>query len=114
VKLFIVAALVSFLLIAGGITPFNPDDQSGSGVMAWAKGKFAMDGTIEEVDPDGLRVTLLTDVGQKASLSVTRTSVLVGLAPGDRVNCELNEDGKVTKIIKVIPVPKGADSESKG
>jgi hypothetical protein len=67
----------------------------------------SLGGTIELVDPASLTITIMTDTGQTASLPVVNESLLAGLAHGDRVFCEMNEDGKVTKIVKATPIPNG-------
>jgi len=126
----LVIALCSMLLVIGmAVTPHQAGPL-GSGNLAFAKSiggsielidlpglrvismepvlaKYtSRTGTIENVDPAGLQVTILTDVGQKESLPVTKASVLVGVGQGDRVSCEMNADGKVTKIVKTAPIPE--------
>lgn len=70
--------------------------------------KYSMSGMIEDVDPTGLRVTILNNMGQKESLPVTKASVLEGVGQGDRVSYEMNADGKITKIVKTTPIPQGS------
>lgn len=65
-------------------------------------------GTIEEIDHAALRVTIQTDMGQKESLPVADAEVITGLAKGDRVSVEMDEQGKVMKIVKLAPDRKGA------
>jgi len=101
----LVIALLGMLLIVGMvITPSHAAPLSSVEPLVFAKSSTG--GMIESVDPVELRVTILTDVGQKESLPVTKVAVLVGVTQGDRVNCELNDDGKVTKIVKTTPIPK--------
>ncbi|HEV8243449.1 MAG TPA: hypothetical protein VGQ07_05610 [Nitrospirales bacterium] len=101
----LVVALFGMLLMVGMvITPSHAAPLSLLEPLVFAKS--STDGMIESVDPAELRVTILTDVGQKESLPVTNVAVLVGLTPGDRVNLEMNEDGKVKKIVKTTPIPK--------
>lgn len=109
----LVVALFSLLLVIGmAITPSQASPPS-SGEAAFAKS--AIGGTIESVDPDGLKINILTDFGKKASLPITKVSVLVGVTEGDRVWCEMNEDGKVAKIVKATPLPEGSPApEPKG
>jgi hypothetical protein len=101
----LVIALFGVLLMVGMvITPSHAAPLSLVEPLVFAKSSTG--GMIESVDPAELKVTILTDVGQKESLPVTNVALLVGLTQGDRVNCEMNEDGKVTKIIKTTPIPK--------
>ena len=65
-------------------------------------------GTIEEIDPAGLRVTIQTEMGKKESLRVGDAAVLMGLTKGDRVSAEMDDQGKVVKIVKLTPDRKGA------
>ena len=125
-----VIALWSLLLVIGMVVTPSQASPIGAGEAAFAKSiggtielvdlpglggpsgepmftKYSMSGTIQDVDPAGLKVTILTDVGQKESLPVTKASVLVGVGQGDRVSCEMNEDGKVIKIVKTTPIPLG-------
>ena len=101
----LVIALLGMLLIVGMvITPSHAAPLSSVEPLVFAKSSTG--GMIESVDPVELRVTILTDVGQKESVPVTKVAVLVGVTQGDRVNCEFNDDGKVTKIVKTTPTPK--------
>ena len=65
-------------------------------------------GTIEEIDHTGLRVTIQTEMGQKESLPVADAEVIKGLTKGDRVSVEMDEQGKVMKIVKLAPDRSGA------
>ena len=65
-------------------------------------------GTIEEIDPAGLQVTIQTEQGKKESFSVGDAALLMGLTKGDRVSAEMDEQGKVLKIVKLTPDRKGA------
>jgi hypothetical protein len=111
----LVLALFSLLLVVGmvltssqasppSVSPLTSVSPLSIGEAALAKA--AVGGTVEAVDPAGLRITLLTDFGQKESLPITKVSVLVGVTEGERVWCEMNEDGKVTKIVKATPIPE--------
>jgi hypothetical protein len=110
----LVFVLLSMLLIVGVVSmPSHAAPLSSVEPLVFAKSSTG--GMIESVDPVELRVTILTDVGQKESLPVTKVAVLVGVTQGDRVNCELNDDGKVTKIVKTMPIPKDVPApEPKG
>jgi hypothetical protein len=100
----VVMTLLSLLLIGGMV--ITPSQAGPPGLEGVALAKAAVGGTIEAVDPEGLKITLLTDFGKKESLPITKVSVLVGVTEGDRVWCEMNEDGKVTKIVKATPLPE--------
>jgi len=63
---------------------------------------------IEEIDPSGLRVTIQTEFGKKESFPVGDAAVLMGLTKGDRISAEMDEQGKVLKIVKLAPDRKGA------
>ena len=65
-------------------------------------------GMIEEIDPSGLRVTIQTEFGKKESFPVGDAAVLMGLTKGDRISAEMDEQGKVLKIVKLAPDRKGA------
>jgi len=100
----LVFVLLSMLLIVGVVS--MPSYAAPLSSMDLVFAKSSTGGMVESVDPAGLTVTILTDVGQKESLPITKVAVLVGVTQGDRVNCELNDDGKVTKIVKTTPIPK--------
>jgi putative heme iron utilization protein len=107
----VVTTLLSLLLVVGMVITSSQASLTSSQASpprVWQAGlaKAAVGGTIEAVDPAGLRITLLTDFGQMESLPITKVSVLVGVTEGDRVWCEMNEDGKVTKIVKATPIPE--------
>ena len=65
-------------------------------------------GTIEEIDPAGLQVTIQTELGKMESLPLADAAVIKGLTKGDRVSVEMDEQGKVMKIVKLAPDRKGA------
>ncbi len=67
-----------------------------------------MGGTIEEVDPAGLKITIQTDMGKKVSFPVSNAEVIRGLTKGDQVSIELDEQGKVLKVVKNNSAPKPA------
>ena len=73
----------------------------------------SMGGTIEEVDQAGLRITIQTEMGKKESLSVSSAEVIQGLTKGDLVSIELDEQGKVLKIVKDDFAPKAAPEAPK-
>ena len=100
----LVFVLLSMLLIVGVVSMPGYAAPLSSVDLVFAKSSTG--GMVESVNPAGLTVTILTDVGQKESLPITKVAVLVGVTQGDRVNCELNDDGKVTKIVKTTPIPK--------
>ena len=64
-------------------------------------------GTIEEMDPAGLRVTIQTERGKKETFPIADASMLMGLTRGDRVSAEMDDQGKVLKIVKLAPHVKG-------
>jgi Cu/Ag efflux protein CusF len=99
----LVIALFSVLLVVGVV--IMPSHASPLGLTELLFAKSSIGGTVESVDPAGLKITILTDVGQKESFPVTDASVLAGLTQGERVFCEMNEDGKVAKIVKATPIP---------
>src|SRR5712691_8444186 len=67
-----------------------------------------MGGTIEDVDPAGLKITITTDMGKKVSFPVSNPEVIRGLTKGDQVSVELDEQGKVLKVVKNNSAPKPA------
>lgn len=67
-----------------------------------------MGGTIEEIDHAALRITLQTEMGKKESFPVTSMEVIQGLMKGDQVSVELDEQGKVLKVVKNNSLPKPA------
>jgi Cu/Ag efflux protein CusF len=91
---------VGLLLVVGMVVPAIqaemtplPNQENASLV------KF-MGGTIESVDPAGLKVTIQTEKGKTESFPVSDAAVIQGLAKGDRVSVELDEQGKVLTIVK--------------
>lgn len=60
-------------------------------------------GTIEEIDYLGQRVTIQTERGRQESFTLPRASLLIGLAEGDRVSVEMDDQGKIRKIVKTTP-----------
>lgn len=101
----LVMTLLSLLLVIGMVV--TPSQAGPLGLTEVLFAKSSIGGTVESVDPAGLTVIILTDFGKKESLPVTNESVLVGLTQGDRIFCEMNEDGKVAKISKATPLPNG-------
>lgn len=99
VTLFSLALVMGLVITAGQAA--SPD-QAQPGLA-----KF-VGGTIEEIDPAGLRVTIQTEFGGKESFPVGDAAVLMGLTKGDRVSAEMDEQGKVLKIVKLAPDRKGA------
>ena len=68
-------------------------------------------GTIEGIDSAGLRIIIQTDLGKSESLPVANAEVMKGVSKGDQVSVELDEQGRVMKIVKtspdqVVPEPK--------
>ena len=109
----LVIVLLSSLLVAGMvITP----SQAGPLVLEELPfAKSTIGGMVESVDPASLTITIMTDLGKKESLLATKESVLEGLIKGDRVFCEMNEEGKIAKIFKATPIPNGSSApEPKG
>ena len=117
----LVFALLSMLLVIGVviapsqagvvITPIQAASPS-LGELMFVK---FIGGTIESVDPAGLRVTILTELGGKESFAVADESVLMGLTNGDRVSVEMDDQGIVKKIVKTTPDLKGKPApEPKG
>jgi Cu/Ag efflux protein CusF len=100
----LVLALASMLFVTGLIITPGQAAEPSQGIPAFAK---FIGGTIESVDPSALKVTLLTDGGKKESLRVADASVLMGLTKGDRVSCEMDDQGMVRKIVKTTD-PKGS------
>lgn len=72
-----------------------------------------MGGTIEEIDRSALTITLQTEMGKKESFPVTNAEVVQGLTKGDQVSLELDDQGKVLKIVKNNSIPQPAP-EPKG
>jgi hypothetical protein len=101
----ILGIVCGLLLVAGIGTPPSSAGQSNGARVVLVKS--AIGGTVESVDPRNLLLTLKTDSGEMQSLTVAKQSVLRGVAPGDRISCEM-KDGKVMKIVKATPTPKDA------
>lgn len=72
-------------------------------------------GTIKGLDWTGLMVTIQTDRGKTESLSVASADLMKGLTEGDHVSVEveLDETGKVFRVVRIIPDGKAAP-EPKG
>lgn len=100
----LVIALLSTLLVMGLV--IAPSQAASPTQGAAFVAKF-IGGTIESVDPAGLRVTIMNELGAKESLPVADVSILMGLAKGDRVSVEMDEQGTVKKIVKTTPDLKG-------
>lgn len=60
-------------------------------------------GTIEAIDHAGRLVTIQTELGNKESFTLPRAAVLLALTEGDRINVEMDDQGKVRKIVKTTP-----------
>ncbi|MGH7256579.1 MAG: hypothetical protein ACREI3_12485 [Nitrospirales bacterium] len=79
---------------------------SNAGVAATDEPSLSMtprfvSGTIERIDPQGPTLTLRTNNGQMKTWPLENTNALDGLAKGDLVNVELDEEGRVLNIVKV-------------
>ncbi len=109
----LIFVLASMLLVTGIIiAPTQAAEPMQQGTPALAK---FIGGTIESLDPSTLKVTIMTDAGKKEALQVADASVLMGLAKGDRVSCETDDQGMVKNIVKTTPDPKGSPApEPKG
>ncbi len=108
----LIITLSSLLLVVGMIITPSQAGPPSLGEMMFA---LAMGGTVEKVDPAGASIVIRNDLGQKEYLLVMDVSELAGVAPGDRVRCEVYADGRVTKIVKTSPPPKEAPApEPKG
>jgi Cu/Ag efflux protein CusF len=99
----LIFVLASMLLVTGLIITPSQAAEPSQGIPAFAK---FIGGTIESVDPSALKVTLLTDVGKTESFPVADASILMGVTKGDRVSCEMDDQGMVRKIVKTTD-PKG-------
>ncbi len=64
-------------------------------------------GTIEGIDPAGLRIIIQTEMGMQ-SLPVANQEVIHGVAQGDHVTVKLDEQGYVLAIVKNNFAPKPA------
>lgn len=62
-------------------------------------------GTVEKIDLVGLRLTVQTDLGKSEALPVANAGVIKDLYKGDRVSVELDDQGRVIKIVKTTPDP---------
>ena len=100
----LIYVLASMLLMTGIIITPGQAAEPSQGIPGFAK---FIGGTIESLDPSTLKVTILTDMGKKESLPVADPSVLAGLNKGDRVSCEMDDQGMVRKIVKTTD-PKGS------
>jgi len=59
--------------------------------------------TIEEIDLAGLKITIQTSEGNRHSMPVANAEIMKGLIKGDRVSLELDLQGRVVKIVKIVP-----------
>ena len=102
----LVIAVLSLMLVVGLMTV---PSQAG-GPLSLTDPVFAkfIGGTVEEIDHASLRVTIQTEQGKKESLPVADAALLQGLSKGDRVSVEMDEQGKVTTIVRTMPNKKGA------
>ena len=108
----LVFALLSMLLVMGVVIAPSQAASPSLGELMFVK---FIGGTIESVDPAGLRITILTELGNKESFPVADASVLMGLTKGDRVSVEMDEQGTVKQIVKTTPDIKGKPApEPKG
>ena len=98
VTLFGLVVVLGPLIAPGRAISLNPTDLT--------LVKF-VGGTIEEMDPAGLRVTIQTERGKKETFPIADASMLMGLTKGDRVSAETDDQGKVLKIVKLAPNMKG-------
>ena len=57
-------------------------------------------GTIIEIDPASLRVTIQTAMTRKESFRVESADVLMRLSVGDHIRVEMDDQGRVKKIVK--------------
>ncbi len=104
----LVVTLFSLVLVMGVMGMAVTSDQAVSPDPTGPTLTKFVGGTIEEIDHAGLRVTIQTEQGQKESFPVGDVSLLIGLTKGDRVSAEMDEQGKVLKIVRLTPNMKGA------
>lgn len=100
-------AMVGLALVVGMGSPSSAD--------ASAATTDFVGGTIKGIDWAGLKVTIQADRGKTESLSVASADLMKGLAEGEHVSVEveLDEMGKVLKVVKIIPDGRAAP-EPKG
>lgn len=103
----LLVAMVGLALVVGMGIPSSAD--------ASAATTNFVGGTIKGIDMAGLKVTLQTDLGKTESLPVANADLMNGLMEGDHVSVEveLDEMGKVLKVVKIIPDARVAP-ETKG
>ncbi|TAJ10368.1 MAG: hypothetical protein EPO61_02725 [Nitrospirae bacterium] len=103
-------AMVGLVCVVGMVGMSSP-----SGVDASAAATNFVGGTIKSIDWAGLKVTIQIDRGKTESLPVASIDLMKGLTEGDHVSVEveLDEMGKVLKVVKIIPDGKDAP-EPKG
>lgn len=93
------ATILSSLLLAGALASL-----SYGGPTATSDRFIA--GTIEGIDVTGLRLTIKSDLGIAQSLPVASADVIKGLNSGDQVSVELDEQGRVMKVVRTVPEPR--------
>jgi hypothetical protein len=65
--------------------------------------------TVEAIDPSGLNITVRSTVcSEKLPLQVVIPAVMEGIKVRDRVNLELDMEGRVLKIRKLAPILREA------
>ena len=106
--LFVAYFALVGVAISGVAILQNLTDQAPIYDRATAKVTVQMfNGTIEGIDPAGLRIIIQTEMGMQ-SLPVASEEVIYGLAQGDQVTVKLNEQGYVLAIVRNNSTPKPA------
>jgi hypothetical protein len=106
--LFVAYFALVGVAISGVAILQNLTDQAPIYDRATAKVTVQMfNGTIEGIDPAGLRIIIQTEMGMQA-LPVASEEVIYGLAQGDQVTVKLDEQGYVLAIVKNNFAPKPA------
>ena len=106
----LVMTLFSLMLVVGVAVGMVTTPIQAAGPLSQGDLILAMfiGGTVEEIDHAGLQVTIQTEMGKKESFPVANAEVIKGLAKGDRVSVEMDEQGKVRTIVKTTPDKKVA------
>lgn len=101
-------------VLVGQAGPISPGDRAVAKVTPQVFMPQTFSGTIEGIDPAGLRVFIQTEMGLR-SLPVVDAEVIQRLALGDQVTVEWNKQGYILTIVKndFTPQPRTQTEELK-
>ena len=99
--------MLSVLIFIGAVGPISLSELLAATTVTGSR--------VESIDSTGLNITVQTPgYGGKLSMPVVSLEVMKGVTVGEHVSLELDVQGRVVKIIKLVPAPKEEEASDPG